>query len=159
MQLDGDPNGKRLISKFCVNQIGFYEGLEQDYYGLISIAKIIDTCELLDKNPQISSPEMQAVIRDLSNRKGFKQILSDFNQVAAKNSVEAEVEIGDREVAKSCSYILSHTHKDTIEKWSFETYGLLGYNKEYSSRAHKILDFNNENDKELENAPILRKLG
>lgn len=41
----------------------------------------------------------------------------------------------------------------------FDAYGYLGYHKDYSDTAHKMLQKNNANNREYENAPILRNLG
>ena len=55
--------------------------------------------------------------------------------------------------------MLSHTHKILIEENIFKAYGYLGYSKEFTSKAHRILEMNIENEKELENAAILKRLG
>jgi Holliday junction resolvasome RuvABC DNA-binding subunit len=46
-----------------------------------------------------------------------------------------------------------------MEEMMFEAYGCLGYFKNYAEKAQKMMEKNNQINKEYENALILRNLG
>lgn len=82
-----------------------------------------------------------------------------LQELVSKEGVNRDAEIGDREIADSCSFLLAHTHKAQIESYVFEVYGYLGYHKNYSDKAHKMMALNNETGREHENAHVLSRLG
>jgi hypothetical protein len=82
-----------------------------------------------------------------------------MQRLATEIKIELLPEIADKNIAESCACLLGNTHRATIEQYLFEAFGYLGYYKDYSDTAHKMLEQNNEMNREPENAPILRSLG